>query len=415
MVSDQITDSDIRLYSALSVLGDGSLDILEQVAPFFFPILRKFDGEIFDPVEIANEFSRKYKRNCTADVVCQFINYFNNYGWIKVNPKLLQSSSKIYRVSISATQENQVIENTMEIELNKLAQEFQKYVKNELKEESMQPSFNLCKQQLLSWLIVSELYDEKNIERQINYNFQEKPENRIIKKHNNISNLNLAQKLCVQFIQNICKEDQKNFFIIKKLATISLLIDVIRCNFNPIKTIGTPELRVYLDVPVVMAYFGLFGKIQCENIKLIVNDLKFYNAKICVYKETVNLVKELLDIVRKGGTLESGPIAVALGRNDIDIGTLKHIATNIDSVLNVYDIAEVDANINNDKSEEIITEVQYNELETILFEISNTFSNSHDLSLIKFIIDQNLGNSSDNLFQSKAILITQNSRTCSKR
>jgi len=91
-----LTRSAVRIYAALTALGNGSQDVLTKLLPFLEPVMRQQNGGRFDPNALAEGVRETYKWNFNADVVEAFVPRLTVSGWLTP----VGSTSGIFTVSV---------------------------------------------------------------------------------------------------------------------------------------------------------------------------------------------------------------------------------------------------------------------------------------------------------------------------
>lgn len=120
-----LTRSTIRIYGALTALGDGSTDLLERLFPFFEPILRPLQGSILDLDDFAREVRNTYKWNFNTDVVEVFIPRLVDAGWLTAAESSVEQTN--YIITLPDQILNVEIEATAERQLRTIAEKFQAF------------------------------------------------------------------------------------------------------------------------------------------------------------------------------------------------------------------------------------------------------------------------------------------------
>ena len=77
-----LTRSAVRIYAALTALGNGSQDVLTKLLPFLEHLMRRQNGRRFDPNALAESVRETYKWNFNADVVEAFVPRLTDAGWL---------------------------------------------------------------------------------------------------------------------------------------------------------------------------------------------------------------------------------------------------------------------------------------------------------------------------------------------
>ena len=408
-MKNELKRSDIRIFGALTALGNDLGGIHTQLAPLFYPILvnLKNKGEsTTTAVEIADEFSNSYKKNCTSDVVRYFVRHFEQSKWIAFKPQNFHEYS--LTVSSVIDPENSVLED-----FNRLAAEFKEFSLQY--SEKFEVKFVLVddvdfyKRLLIDWLLISESFNEKRLK------LQEVTENDTVNILSTDSGKNedywcdpLYQVLCAKFIKRVCESNQSNIQILIKLATLALLTEVIQDFVKSTEHVESTDLKIFMDTRVVMEYLNVSGRNAHNNICLIIEQLTNIGAKLCIYDQTVSEVKNALSSFLKSG-YPYGPTARAITSGETNRDLVRYTAENLTelliekgvSIIYEQEFTEPEfCNIVNDELKE--------ELSRNLYFINEENRRKHDVAVSLQTMAQIQNQQSNDLFKLNAILLTRN-------
>lgn len=124
----QLTRSAVRIYGALSALGNGSENIMESLLPFFDPVLRRHSGEKLDPALIAAEVREIYKWNFNSDLVEAFVPYLERQGWIQAD--IPKNKDTTYTIGMEDDSSLDASTQSVDAELRKIANEFKEFAES---------------------------------------------------------------------------------------------------------------------------------------------------------------------------------------------------------------------------------------------------------------------------------------------
>jgi hypothetical protein len=78
-----VTRRALRVYTALSALQPGQLDVLDALLPFFEPVLEVMDGKLFEPRLFALGVQKLYRWRFKSDIATQLIPRLVKAGYLE--------------------------------------------------------------------------------------------------------------------------------------------------------------------------------------------------------------------------------------------------------------------------------------------------------------------------------------------
>ena len=411
-MQSHMSRSQVRIFGALSALGNESREILGQLAPLFFPVLvnlKNSGKNELNVVEVADEFSKAYKKNCTSDVVQHFVKYFEQYGWIILKVKKRNEEENIYSYTLPEETIIDGVESSAETDLNRLSEEFKNFSKQFKTIIQLPDDLEFYKRLLVDWLLVSESFNKNQLKLQFSSVEENFKRVEILPKTSDEFWLDYRfQFLCAKFVKNLCESNHENSQIVIKLASLALLTEVIQDFIKPTTLIDATNLKVFLDSRVAMEYLNVSGKVANENIKLILNQLESFGAKICMFDRTVGEVQIAIRSVLKN-TRPYGPTAKAITYRDIDKSTVQDTLNDLLEIIKNSGITVLKANdIVTPELEKIFNVKLNSQLYDELDFHENSAARAHDAWATSLTMAQIYKHQSQDIFNSEAIFLTRN-------
>jgi len=406
-LAKQLTRSAVRIYGALSALGNGSGNVLERLLPFFEPLLRVRTGQKLAPAEFANDVRDAYKWNFNADLVEAFVPYFVDVGWIV--PDIPNETNTTYTIYVPDEAESTDEKLPVEAELRDLATQFQKFA-NELSPLTTIPkTVEEFEDILVEWLLYTEAYSENSIEFETGFrpdasgtlkSFIDVPRSTSLRDEDEF--------LAARFVEHAIKTDERMGDVVARIAAIGLLTEVVQDFVKPTNAVENTDLVVYLDAPVALELLGVSGKAALENTLPVINELMRIGASIRIFEQSVEELKNNLEAMLRN-TSPTGPTAQALIRGEVLRDYVVQVANNPTPFLVDLGVATTSRTLDQFPSQhQYFTDEHRSELYNALRYNENPRAREHDVSITAFVMRQRTGRSSSDLFDSKCIILTRN-------
>lgn len=403
----QLTRTAVRVYGALSALGNGSGSVMESLLPFFAPILQKHVGEKLDPSAIAAEVRDTYKWNFNADLVETFAPLLEKHGWLRAD--IPGNHDTTYTVSLAPDENDKIKNNPIAEELTSIAKKFKDFAETLSPLTAIPRDVEEFEDILVEWLIYVEAFSEKNID--INSGFKEDESGKLIKATEFPRTTSLRdeeQFLCARFVQHMIKQDEGGAEVLAKIASIGLITEVVQDFINPSTSVDRTDLAVYVDAPVAMDLIGVSGAAARDNIEPIIKELIRMGASVRIFGQSIEEIKQNLCAVLKNPR-PTGPTAQALLRREVLKEYVVSCSQNPETFLKEFGVRPTYRTIEQTpSSHKFFTEENRADLYGRLRYAENVHARDHDADITTLTVRQRNGKTSSDLFQSHAIILTRN-------
>lgn len=403
----QLTRSAVRIYGALSALGNGSGNVLEGLLPFFDPILRQHNGNKLDPSTIATAIREAYKWNFNSDLVEAFVPYLEHQGWIIADIPGMKDTT--YTIQMTENGRSDASAQTIEAELRRIATQFKAF------SEALSPLTTIPREVeefediLVEWLLYVEAFSERSIDFKTSYKSDSTGKLRQIVEVPNTTSLRDEERfLCARFVKHAIEEDQSSAEILARIAAIGLLTEVVQDFVKPVTAVDKTELVVYLDAPVAMELLGVSGKSAHDNTAPVVAELIRIGASVRIFGQSIDEIKNSLQAVLKNPR-PTGPTAQALMRREVLREYVVEAAKSPGLLLEKLGVQPAYRTREQTPSEHRFFEKEHwQDLYGRLSYAENPHAREHDTDITTFVVRQRRGRTSSDIFKSHAIALTRN-------
>lgn len=403
----QLTRTAVRVYGALSALGNGSGSVMESLVPFFAPILQRHVGEKLDPHAIAAEVRDTYKWNFNADLVETFAPHLVQHGYIIADIPGRQDTT--YTITINGDEGNGIDQNPIAAELNDIAKKFKEFAEFLSPLTTIPRDVDEFEDILVEWLLYVEAFSEKSIEFTVAYRPDE--DGKLVKKLDIPRTTSLRdeeQFLCARFVQNMIKEDQGGAETLARIASIGLITEVVQDFINPSTSLDRTNLVVYVDAPVAMELIGVSGAAAKDNIEPIIQELIRMGASVRIFGQSIEEIKQNLGAVLRNPR-PTGPTAQALLRRDVLKEYVVSASQSPEAILEQFNVRPTYRTLDQTPSEHrFFTTENRSDLYGRLGYAENVYARDHDADITTLTVRQRSGRTSSDLFQSHAVILTRN-------
>jgi len=403
----QLTRSAVRIYGALSALGNGSGNVMESLLPFFDPILRQHNGGKLDPNVIATAIRNTYKWNFNADVVEAFVPYMEKHGWLRADVPGNTHTTYTINVEEDDTQDTSI--HRVESDLKNIASDFKTF------SESLSPLTTIPREVeefediLVEWLLYVEAFSEKSIE--FTSGFKSDESGKLVKKIEIPRPTSLRdeeQFLCARFVQHAIEHDDGKAEVLARIASIGLLTEVVQDFVKPVTSVEKTNLVVYLDAPVAMELLGVSGTASKENTAPVVSELVRMGASVRIFGQSVEEIKHSLQAVLKNPR-PTGPTAQAMLRREVLKEFVVGVSQNPILFLEKLGVQPAYRTLDQIPSDhKYFTKEQLQDLYGRLHYAENPHAREHDADITALAIRQRHGKNSVDIFKSHVVVVTRN-------
>ncbi len=403
----QLTRSAVRIYGALTALGNGSADVMERLLPFFDPLLRERDGQRLDPDDLAKEVRDTYRWNFNTDLVEAFVPHFEASGW--VIPDIPRAKDTTYTVKVKNDAVVDEAASTVEGELRAIATQFKEFA------ESLSPLTTLPMEVeefediLVEWLLYVEAFSEKNLDFKTGMKadalgtlrpYVAIPETTSLRDED--------QFLCARFVQHALETDKNAAEVLARIASIGLLTEVVQDFVKPVGAVERTDLVVYLDAPVALELLGVSGKAARENTAPIISELIRIGASVRIFGQSIDEIKRILQKTL-ANPRPTGPTAQALMRREVLKEYVIQVSRDPIELLEKAGVRVAYRTLEQTPSEhDYFTEEHLREFYSALTYTDNPNAREHDADITAFAMRQRHGQTSGDVFRSRCVVLTRN-------
>jgi hypothetical protein len=403
----QLTRSAVRIYGALSALGDGSGNVMEGLLPFFDPILRQYNGSKLDPDVIASAIRDTYKWNFNADLVEAFVPYLERHDWIVAD--IPGNKDTTYTIKMSDVGQSEPSDKTVESELRNIAMQFKEFANALSPLTAIPRDVEEFEDILVEWLLYVEAFSEKSIDFKTDVRRAQSGTLRQFIEVPNTTSLRDEDKfLCARFVKHAIKEDQGSAEVLARIAAIGLLTEVVQDFVKPITAIDKTDLVVYLDAPVAMELLGVSGRSARENTAPIVVEMLRMGASVRIFGQSIAEISNSLQAVLKNPR-PTGPTAQALMRREVLKEYVVEVARDPIPLLEALGVKATYRNLEQTPSEhQFFTKDNWQDLYSKLSYAEHPRARRHDTDVTTLVVRHRRGKTSRDIFKSHAIMLTRN-------
>ncbi len=402
-----LSRSAVRIYGALSALGDGSTDVLTRLLPFFEPVLREKNGALFDPEEFATSVREAYKWNFNTDVVEVFVPRLVEAGWLTAPEP--EGKTQSYVVSLPVELPETEGEKTASQHLREIAERFRSFAQELSPLTAIPLEVEEYEDMLIEWLIYVEAFSEDSIDFKQSVQTDQSGTMRQIVEVPNTSSLDDERKfLCARFVRHELEQGGTASETLARIASIGLLTEVVQDFVRPSDTVENTDLVVYLDAPIAMELLGVSGRAARENIVPVINELQRIGAKTRIFSQSLDEMSGALKAVLQNPR-PTGPTAQALARGEVLRDFVSQVASNPVPFLEERGVLVVHRTIEQTPSEhKHFSAEQRQEIFSAQSFQQNMNARDHDADITTFVMRQRQGKFDSDIFRSRFVVMTRN-------
>lgn len=408
---NRLTQRALRVYSVLEDYRAGSADILDALLPFFEPFLADRTGTIVSPASLAEEISKAYKWNLTADVVEEISTRFEAKGWIT---RITETDEAVvYKVIHNGKQPDDISKPNTNVAdlLATVAEEFQNFITSISPLTTLHYSREQLAETLVEWLVSIDAYSEDVLRQQLTKTLQTDGRISLFVDLPDVSLLGAEEKyLCARFLKYLFETHSVHIAGLCRIAAVGLLTEVVQDFRKPTTSINTTDLSLYLDAPVAMDLLGVSGKAARTNIRPIIEQLQSIGASVRIYRLSVREMQGALNAVLSRRPADrTGPTAGALRKGEALEAYVRQVATTPETILQEHGVQIVERTLEQYPNQHVyFTNEQYQELYARINWHLEVPPREHDAKVTTLILRARGEAHSQDLFRVKHVLITRN-------
>lgn len=406
-MTQSLTRSAVRIYGALTALGNGSTDVLARLLPFFEPILRDSNGGQFDPLEFAASVRNTYHWNFNADIVEVFTPRLVDAGWLTSETDNI--SDGFYRITVPDVSDKTDAERSAADELTEIAGRFREFSIELSPLTAIPKEVEEYEDILIEWLVYVEAFSEQSIDFRQHFKPDESGTMRTIVDVPNTTSLTDEEKfLCARFVQKELKDDGATAATLARIASIGLLTEVVQDFVRPTDAVDHTNLVVYLDAPNALELLGVSGSAARENTVPVIKELKRIGAQVRIFSQSLDEMKAALSAVLRNPR-PTGPTAQAIARGDVLREYVSQVAADPATFLENEGVSVTVRSLEQTPSEHTHFPIERrDELISAQTFQQNLNAREHDADITTLVMRQRRGISNRDIFLSRFIIMTRN-------
>lgn len=416
-----ITQSAVNVFAVLESFRDQSPDIMQSLTPFFEPLLQRYQGQVFDPSQFTNDVRSIYKWNFTEDIAEAFIPQFVSNGWLLPDdPRRLTGP---YTVTLPDRPTTETESRILQA-FDDIAREFRVFAEGLSPLTTLSQDTDHFKEILLEWLIYVDAFSAQNLNYQT-HNITDETghitQRLIVPKITSLGDDEIY--LCARFVEHAITEETSIADTLCKVASIGLLTEVVQDFRQPATIEDRSNLIVYLDGPIALELLGVSGTAARENIEPIVSTLQSIGVQVRIFGVSLEEITRSLTAVLNE-TNRTGPTARALAKGSVLEAYVRSVAQNPEKELKRCNVGVTFRSRDQFPNEaQFFDKERYDHLYADLrFHQDNFAAREHDATVATFIVQMRRGYETQDLFDSRFVLLTRNGifaqqskRSCANR
>lgn len=406
-MAKQLTRSAVRIYGALTALGNDSGNIIESLLPFFDPILWKYNHQKLLPDAIASDIRDTYKWNFNTDLVETFVPYLEQQGWIVADISGSQDTS--YTIRMDDNSGTDETTESVETELRRIAVQFKQFSEALTPLTALPREVEEFEDMLVEWLLYVEAFSEQNLEFKTGVSTDALGTMRhVVEIPPTTSLRDEEQFLCARFVKGTIEANDGSAETLARIASIGLLTEVIQDFVKPVSAVEKTDLIVYLDAPVALEFLGVSGKSARDNIVPVIEELVRIGASVRIFGQSLDEIKHSLGAVLKNPR-PTGPTAQALARGEAMREYVTAVSRDPAPFLRELGVQVAYRTLEQTPSEhKYFTEENCSELYGRTNYVENPRAREHDTTITALAIRQRRGRTSRDIFDAHTIVLTRN-------
>ncbi len=278
-----VTKQALRVYVALSNLGQRDGDVLDALIPFFEPILRQLDGAIFDPSVFAAGVRKLYNWRFTSDVAKEFVPRLVRKGYLE---RLARTTGHVVRYTPPPNLEDAAPEALGII--SEILDVFENYPSKITDLFHFSRTREQLEDILIRFLVSLNAYSEDFFRVQVARLGEDVPKNSssITIEEGGRELTTEERYISARFLKDIVSTKPEFVPYLTRLASIGLLTEVVEDFVKPTSVADASDLIIFLDAPMALHYLGLSGKAIQTDVKNVLDSLKTIGCKLMMFPES---------------------------------------------------------------------------------------------------------------------------------
>lgn len=390
----------IVLYSIASrnVFSDkNSQDFYANLLPFFEPFVAARRKKVFSVAEMMDYSRRELLLPISDDIAALFISKMVNIGWL--SPEARGEDSSLYRCVYNEQVVNDETLVEIERELSRLIQALRKFLLD------VEAPFEQLSDRQLEDVFLKFLVSQMGSGGESPSESESSPTDR----PNDVR----IEYWIARFISHCAMREPDKFKIIQKLGGIALVSEALVELRSP--TFGgksKKDLFLYIDGPLLMDYMGLSGKRHKENAGFVIDRMREMGFQFGCFRHTCDEVRDnLFGVLQRSPAERTGPTGIALNAKEVREDFVSLVCGNVEHY--VKELTRI--TVFPQRKEQFKHQDKFMP-DSVYFRLSERMpsqtpvARERDAESIAIVMRRRAGHESNNVFESKFILLTSNPR-----
>ena len=402
-----LTKHALRVYVALSNLGDKHGDVLDALIPFFDPILAQLDNALFDPSVFAAGVRRLYSWRFTSDVAREFIPKLAQKGFLE---RIGRTTGYVVRYTPPGNLEGAAPEALRII--GEILDVFESFPARLTDLFHFSRSREELEDILIRFLVSLNAYDTDFFKVQVaklgNEQFDATPRNGLAEGGRQLS---VEERyLCARFLQEMSTSHAEFTPYLVRLASIGLLTEVVEDFVKPTSVADASDLVIFLDAPMALHYLGLSGKNIQFDVKNVLDSLRNIGCKLMMFPESCEeMSRNLSSMLARQAPAREGYTHEAMRRGEVEESYVIAVKNNPEKAMESVGIPTRNFNLAMFPNTHLHFAREYYEdfLSTITW-VKDIEPREHDAKCAAYIMRLREGRQSQDLFRCRFAFATNN-------
>jgi hypothetical protein len=276
-------------YAFVSSSLDRSADLLTGLIPLFVPIAKVLEGKQFEPDQFAKELSRRYGISINPLAVEELRSRLLKAGLLKRSqPDRTGSTYNYVSAEIDLAEREQKIDDM----LNNLIERFKLYVSR------LSPIAKLE----YTTEQVEDIFLDNIVREHISENLRDDPTQ---KEQEQTSAAPSLPYIVGRFVLDLERNHPELVDDLSQIRAAAIVSEVVLdLRQPPDRNRKFPNLRLYVDGPIVMGLLGLSGSDRQQNLSKMFDQIKKLRCGIYIFSHSVEEIQDMIQAV-----LHADPIA----------------------------------------------------------------------------------------------------------
>jgi hypothetical protein len=405
-----VTRRALRVYTALSALQPGQLDVLDALLPFFEPVLEVMDGKLFEPRLFALGVQKLYRWRFTTDIATQLIPRLVKAGYLEERASSQRGRQAAYIVRFKASAGCEPIDEV----LKEIIDEFEAFSPRLTDLLHYTRTREELTDILIRFLVSLDAYNPTTFGTELARLRLDEEDTRILGalKEGGEPLPNDDRYMAARFVQYICEKRADAVPNLARLASIGLLTEVVEDFVKPVAIERRASLTIAIDGPLALDFLGCSGTAIKNDVQVIFDALRSIGCKLVVFPVTCSEIRRnLTSMLVLPDTRRHGPTHQAMVKGEVTREYVQAVANDPERALEQAQISVLSVDLNyRPDTIRFFTKEQYEDYFSSITWVSDVAPREHDATCLALSMRLRAGRHRGDIFQCGFIFATRNPR-----